>query len=87
MGLHSEALNTYLEGFEAISPDSDAEPFLSWQRCEGCQQVAGDRYDCHGIGVQDRELYAFTLCTDCVLYLANDDQIDDETYLQNGGRS
>jgi hypothetical protein len=47
------------------------DPWFSWQPCEICGELAGDRQSWHGI--IDGHIVHSSCCTDCVLYIANGD--------------
>jgi hypothetical protein len=47
------------------------DPFFSWQPCEICKGIAGDRESWHCI--IDGKIAHGTCCQDCVCYLANGD--------------
>jgi len=49
----------------------DGEPYFSWQGCEHCADGLGAAvYDLRGCrSLEDRELYEFQVCGDCIIRL------------------
>ncbi len=53
------------------------EPHFSWRPCECCgSHLGGDREPAHGID-ENGDIVHFSVCVDCVLYLANGDEPED----------
>lgn len=61
---------------ECLRPNGEyhEDPWFSWQPCEICHGLAGDRESWHGI--VDGKIVHGSCCTDCVYYL-NYGQLDD----------
>ncbi len=50
------------------------EGSFSQYHCEGCgSHFGGDRYDAHGLN-QDNQIVHFSVCVDCLQYIANGDE-------------
>lgn len=49
------------------------EGSFSWHVCESCgSHLGGNRYDAHGVDA-DGAIVHLSVCTDCLMYLANGD--------------
>jgi predicted metal-binding protein len=68
-------------------PDDDQSRFeaaetlgMSWYRCEVCGGDPGERHAAHGWLKTDEgeELVHLTVCTDCLVFVANGDLPDDQ---------
>ena len=47
---------------------------FSWQPCEACgSSLGGNRYTAHGFDQEDNLIH-FSVCEDCLLYIANNDE-------------
>lgn len=54
--------------------DLAGEPHFSWHPCECCGSgLGGDRHPAHGVD-HDGEIVHLSICTDCLLYLANGEE-------------
>lgn len=58
----------------------NCEPFFSWQPCDVCGGLAGDRYDCNGYSPTNGIIDDIQACPDCV-YFAENRQLDDMTMM------
>lgn len=69
-----------LEGVTSLSileGDDNQEPYFSWRPCECCgSRLGGDRYDTNGYNPETKEIYEYTVCNDCILYIYNGDLPD-----------
>ncbi len=55
----------------------EEEGSFSWSACECCgSPLGGDRHVAHGVDA-DGEIVHFSVCVDCMLYLANGDEPED----------
>lgn len=73
------------EGINNLSTKSEDEdghePYFSWRSCECCQTtLGGDRYDCTGYHPKQKEIYEYSVCSDC-LYYAEYGQLDDQSMI------
>jgi hypothetical protein len=67
-----------------FSVEEDSEPYFSWTRCDCCDRnLGGDRYDVTSYSQRDKEVYEFSVCTDCYYY-AEYGRLDDQTMLDIG---
>lgn len=50
------------------------EAHFSWDSCDCCNAIAGDRYFCEGYHPESGEvLKGYEICPDCLIYVANGD--------------
>jgi len=55
------------------------EPYFSWSSCDTCNStLGGNREDAHGY-LNNDTLIHLSICTDCVVYLANGELPEGET--------
>lgn len=62
------------EGITNLSQIADSEgycePYFSHSNCECCNSnLGGDRYNCNGYNPTAKEVYEYSVCTDCVYYI------------------
>ena len=71
------------EGINNLSQITDddgyCEPYFSSINCDCCNRsLAGDRYDCDAYNDEFKQVYKYSVCTDCV-YFAEYGCLDDTT--------
>ena len=80
------------EGINNLSQITDddgyCEPYFSSINCDCCNRsLAGDRYKCNSYNAEYKEIYEYSVCTDCVYYAEYgylDDVTMDEIAWNNG---
>lgn len=70
------------EGINCLSSDADSdEAYFSWRHCDCCcRPLGGMRHDAKGYNPTTKEIYEYSVCTDCVYY-AEYGQLDDMTMM------
>ena len=78
---YQQRVEAFFEREGIANLTSDGESYFSWHDCECCHRdLGGNRYDCTGYNFTDRNIYEYSVCTDC-LYYAEYGQLDDQTML------
>ena len=72
---YKKSVNDFLnnEGINNLSQitdnDGDCEPYFSNTSCDCCNRSwGGNRYDCEGYNPKTKEIYNYSICTDCVYF-------------------
>lgn len=67
-------------GINCLSREGD-EGWFSHRRCDCCDRpLGGDRFQASGFNPEDKQVYTFEVCEDC-LYYAQYGQLDDMTMM------
>ena len=67
------------EGINCLSTDGEA--YFSWRHCDCCSRpLGGNRYNAKGYNPTTKEIYEYSVCTECAYYVEYG-QLDDMTMM------